>query len=113
MRDMFVGLAPTLARDLPFSGLYVVFYRFFKDQATHSNASSDLVAGLAAGLISTFFTHPFDVMKTRAQIGSMKLSWGKELWSGLSLRLVKRPLSTALTWASYEALCRLSDDSNI
>ena len=105
LKDMFLGLAPTLLRDVPFSGIYVVLYRAFKPQSG-GGPMGDFLAGLASGLLSTLVTHPFDVIKTRAQIGR---GWEtRELFSGLSLRLLKRPLSTALTWAFYEGLCRLN-----
>lgn len=109
-RDMFVGLVPTLARDVPFSGLYMVFYRFLKgleESESDSNVKRfgiDFSAGLAAGFLATALTHPFDVIKTRSQIG-IPLFEGN-IWSGLSLRLAKRPLSMALTWACFEIVSR-------
>ena len=110
-RDMFVGLTPTLARDVPFSGLFVIFYRTFKTMMNSSQNTSifsqfgiDLTGGLLAGALATAITHPFDVMKTRSQIGRSNFHGG--IWSGLLLRLAKRPLSTALTWAFYEAVSK-------
>jgi solute carrier family 25, member 38 len=110
-RDMFVGLLPTLARDVPFSGLYMVFYRGFKwvereDDSHIRRFGVDFIAGLLAGLLATAMTHPFDVIKTRAQVGIPLLEGN--IWSGLSLRLAKRPLSMALTWACYEVISRKS-----
>jgi solute carrier family 25 protein 38 len=114
-RDMFVGLLPTLARDVPFSGLYMVFYRGFKwmekpDDSSVRRFGIDFSAGLVAGLLATAITHPFDVIKTRSQIGIPL--FGGNVWSGLSLRLAKRPLSMALTWACYEIISRKSSISN-
>lgn len=115
-KDMFVGLGHTLARDVPFSGMYMVFYRFFKSIPSSSERRDhlgpgkshafrqfgiDLGAGLIAGVLATAITHPFDVYKTRAQVG-LHVSLSEGIWSGLSLRLAKRPLSMALTWAFYE-----------
>jgi len=110
-RDMFVGLAPTLARDVPFSGLYMVFYRVLKglekeDDSSVRRFGVDFSAGLVAGLLATAITHPFDVLKTRSQIGIPLLGYDKTMWSGLSLRLAKRPLSMALTWACFEVITR-------
>lgn len=111
IRDMFVGLAPTLARDVPFSGLYMVFYRFLKSLETENDSSVrrfgvDFSSGLVAGLAATAITHPFDVLKTRSQIGIPLLQLDRTIWSGLSLRLAKRPLSMALTWACFEIISR-------
>ena len=130
IRDMFVGLAPTLARDVPFSGLYMVFYRFLKSIGNEEHESDskvkrfgiDFGAGLVAGLIATAITHPFDVIKTRSQLGMPLLVFGTtsnqnanipSIWSGLSLRLAKRPLSMALTWACFEIISRGPVETNV
>lgn len=117
VKDMFVGLGHTLVRDVPFSGLYLLFYRGLKGESSSSEKqqpssklyvlkgfTNDFVAGLAAGFLATAVTHPFDVFKTRSQLGKpliMNTSL-KDIFSGLTLRLAKRPLSMALTWALFE-----------
>jgi len=116
VRDMFVGLTPTLARDVPFSGLYMVFYRILKqfeppEDSSQRRFAVDLSAGLVAGVVATALTHPFDVVKTRSQIG-VPIFQGN-LWSGLTLRLAKRPISTALTWAFYEVVSRKSEGTKM
>ena len=109
-RDMFSGLTPTLARDIPFSGLFIIFYRSIKnefvrdddDMSSLQRFGGDFSAGVVAGMMATALTHPFDVIKTRRQLG-LSIFQGN-LFSGLTLRLAKRPLSTALTWAFYEGV---------
>ena len=87
-----MGLLPTLARDLPFSGIYYMSYRKLKDvfsqdsskiitisqsisikfkQDISSNQSwvtSQALVSVAAGLIASFITQPADVIKTYRQV---------------------------------------------
>eukprot|EP00949_MAST-11_sp_MAST-11-sp1_P002024 g2024.t1 len=100
---LFSGLRYTLLRDVPFSGLYVMFYESLRGDF------SPLVSGLMAGASATLITHPFDVLKTRVQIFSEDVSAAKlyregALQRGLALRLVKRPVQAALIWALYESM---------
>lgn len=86
--------------------------------------------GLAAGGAATLTTHPFDVVKTRLQLSSdmrdgggwkgrgnvlgvlgvLKSIYAQEglggAYRGLALRLVRRPISTAVVWTTYEMLSR-------
>lgn len=107
LKDMYAGLLPTLARDVPFSGVYVLFFRRVKEHWKEKTFAADFSAGIVAGVSATLVTHPFDVVKTRSQLGLPLFAGWKNMWSGLSLRMTKRPLATALTWAIYEALARL------
>ena len=102
IRGAFVGLAPTLARDIPFSGLHLWFYTSMKP--IDGSRVTNLVAGFGAGCLATLFTMPFDVIRTRRQIGGPPISHVNELFSGFTLRLVKRPLTTAVAWFFFEEL---------
>eukprot|EP00041_Stephanoeca_diplocostata_P039650 m.1637327 g.1637327 ORF g.1637327 m.1637327 type:complete len:340 (+) comp25724_c0_seq1:307-1326(+) len=86
--------------------------------------------GLAAGAAATLTTHPFDVVKTRLQLSSdtrdgggwkgrgtvlgvlrvLRSIYAQEgvggAYRGLALRLVRRPVSTAVVWTTYEMLSR-------
>jgi solute carrier family 25 protein 39/40 len=65
---------PTLARDLPFSGIYYMSYRklkdiFSSDISTNKNwLTSQASISVAAGLIASFLTQPADVIKTYRQV---------------------------------------------
>jgi solute carrier family 25 protein 38 len=114
LRNGFVGLTPTLARDIPFSALHLMFYSAFKSRNNTSQPSvnnkqhhtnyhlDDLLSSFVAGVLATMITHPFDTLKTRLQttgeISSLKP------FSGLTLRVIKRPLSAAITWYLYELM---------
>eukprot|EP00038_Savillea_parva_P030279 m.76761 g.76761 ORF g.76761 m.76761 type:complete len:377 (+) comp9087_c0_seq3:106-1236(+) len=80
-------------------------------------------AGLLAGFAATVVSHPFDVVKTRLQLHRLPqpdpsvkgrlLGVGGVLrhvfetegfagaWRGLPLRMLRRPLQTAITWTVY------------
>jgi len=102
LRGAFVGLAPTLARDVPFSGIHLYFYMALKP--ADGSAAVNAAANFAAGCVATLVTHPFDVIRTRQQINGPRITRARELLSGFSLRMVKRPLTTAVAWIIYEAL---------
>jgi len=89
--SLYVGLAPTLWRDVPFSAIYWLFLERFRNALSDSDdlgvwggqyyrnqgmnippsiaAVHAFVSGAAAGSIAAAFTTPFDVVKTRRQMG--------------------------------------------
>ena len=72
-RGLTVGLGPTLVRDVPFSGLYLMFYEHLKTlapaelQVSHGS-SVHFSCGVMAGFLASLVTQPADVIKTRLQI---------------------------------------------
>jgi hypothetical protein len=87
----YTGLLPTLARDLPFSGIYYMSYRKLKDIFSSDTSkfkffffyipdckldlssnknwiTSQASISVAAGLIASFLTQPADVIKTYRQV---------------------------------------------
>ncbi|KAG4070535.1 hypothetical protein HA402_001201 [Bradysia odoriphaga] len=67
---LWKGLAPTLYRDVPFSGIYWASYESIKKYANVVNPTFyfSFGAGAASGCIAAFVTTPFDVVKTHKQI---------------------------------------------
>ena len=71
---LFSGLVPTLLRDAPFSGLYLMFYTQAKKQMRHVHSidqTSPLVhfsCGILSGCFASIITQPADVIKTRMQV---------------------------------------------
>ena len=125
LKGSFRGLLPTLARDVPFSGLYYLFYSQLKSTFIGTDNKSDstqplprsfktFVAGLTAGLFASTITHPADVIKTRVQIQPYLTSSLYEMiiltikdgdtFRGLAPRVIRRTLMTALTWTIFEFL---------
>lgn len=115
-----------MLRDIPFSGIYWAGYDWFKTTLMKNRGANEqpffvsFVSGAAAGVVASFFTHPFDVIKTNCQIrigGSaadmnksivavireMYHSRGLSAFSaGLVPRLVKVSPSCAIMISFYE-----------
>jgi len=134
-RGLCCGLVPTLVRDAPYSGLYLMFYTQLKQ-----NASSTLLkihpaldvknngylasithfsCGISAGLLASLVTHPADVVKTRMQLEPLiypsvtkacnqilVLSGPRGFLIGLAPRMLRRTLMSALAWTCYEEIMR-------
>jgi len=100
LRGLTSGLFPTLLRDVPYSGLYLMFYSQLKSNAklilnqteskefqnkdqketkNKKTTSSSLVnfgASIVAGILASLVTHPFDVIKTKVQVSKPPLKSG-------------------------------------
>jgi len=132
-KGFFAGFGVTAIRDAPYAGLYVVLYEQSKVQlanwsstgqaATASGSVTiNFVSGVIAAVTATTLTNPFDAIKTRIQIAprryrnmvlAAKLMLHEEgirsMFSGLSLRLGRKAVSSALTWTVYEEFVRRAE----
>lgn len=126
-RGLYSGLLPTLARDAPYSGLYLFFYTQLKDVAYVYVVSPDsdfrdaanFTCGVLAGLTASLVTQPADVLKTKMQSNPSKFPTLRHAvvyiakheglqgyLSGLAPRLLRRTLMSAFAWTFYEKLSR-------
>lgn len=138
LRGFFKGVLPTVARDAPYSGLYVLLYEQFKvvmpyilkfDRTASSNGElfsttkSTLInsaSGFIAASVATTITSPFDTIKTRMQLEPQKYTSFftslrlisrdglTSLFDGLSLRLVRKAFSAGIAWGIYEEIVKLN-----
>ena len=127
--SLWRGTVATLCRDVPFSALYwVVAEEVRRCLTSRWGASRDaltvnLAAGMIAGASAALTTHPFDVIKTRAQVPgavvgetlgnrapstvqALKNLLAKEGWialyAGIGPRVLKVGPSCAIVLASFE-----------
>lgn len=71
LSGLFKGLLPTVLRDAPFSGIYLCTYESLKRSPRFKEMNSALappIAGFTAGVLASYITQPFDVLKTRIQV---------------------------------------------
>jgi len=125
LRGLTRGLGPTLVRDVPFSGLYLMFYEQLKtwvpEEVSRSQGSTAVhfSCGLMAGLLASLVTQPADVIKTRLQLSSgsglrltgavLQIYRDRGLGgftTGLVPRSLRRTLMAALAWTVYERMIR-------
>ncbi|KAG6582827.1 Mitochondrial Carrier (MC) Family [Phytophthora cinnamomi] len=134
VRGLYRGMVPTLIRDVPFSGLYVLIYTRLRDSWTDKFSHLPVYgvhfsSGVVAGVLATSIVHPADVVKTRMQLAIMvnkgegstasvqnsltlrqtvakifRHEGIRGFAKGIIPRVVKRTLSTAVTWTIYEQL---------
>lgn len=121
LRGLFSGLIPTLTRDAPFSGIYLMFYTQTKKLVPQSinehvsTAPINFGCGVVAGMLAAGITQPADVIKTKMQLYPQKYSSVpvsvtlvlKEsgvtgFFSGMVPRIVRRTLMAAMAWTVYE-----------
>ncbi|XP_018020386.1 mitochondrial glycine transporter A isoform X2 [Hyalella azteca] len=120
-RGLTCGLLPTLLRDAPFSGLYLMFYTQIKYKIPEDYREGPLSSachfscGVISGLLASAITQPFDVVKTKMQLYPDKFSsllqvviyvrkkYGyKGYFKGLVPRMLRRTLMAAMAWTVYE-----------
>lgn len=120
---MYSGMVPTLLRDVPFSGLYLMFYRKLKKMSSDGpnpvSAMATFNNGVVAASLASFITQPADVIKTNMQLypkkyGRLKtvvVVMYKEMgvqgfWRGFVPRTLRRTLMSAMAWTVYEEIMK-------
>jgi len=116
------GIVPTLARDAPFSGIYLFFYDNLKtfsanhvDVIPKGSLMNHLSCGLGAALLASVVTQPADVIKTRTQLNgqmtvrrAISFIYSREglggFMTGLGPRLMRRCIMSSLAWTVYETV---------
>ncbi|CAB4281116.1 unnamed protein product [Prunus armeniaca] len=117
LKGLYAGYWSTLARDVPFAGLMVVFYEGLKDLTEYGkqnyirdpnfriNSSVEgLILGGLAGGFSAYLTTPLDVVKTRLQIQGSTLRYNgwldaiRSIWMVEGARGMFRGSIPRITW---------------
>ncbi|GBP46479.1 Mitochondrial glycine transporter [Eumeta japonica] len=126
IRGLTCGLGPTLARDAPFSGLYLMFYTQTKQSVPKEWLQSPAVAspihfacGVIAGVAASLATNPADVLKTKMQLYPDKFpntftaaiyvhqTYGiRGYFKGAVPRMLRRTLMAAMAWTVFEEITR-------
>lgn len=120
-KGLFSGLIPTLGRDAPFSGIYLMFYTQAKKlipssvQDHVSRAPINFSCGIMAGTLAAAVTQPADVIKTKMQLypknynsvaTTVNLIYKENglvgFFSGMVPRMMRRTLMSAMAWTVYE-----------
>jgi hypothetical protein len=124
---LWAGLGATLARDLPYLVLKWLTYtraQMLLSLVMPSATAANLVAGALAGAVAATAVTPADVIKTRVQTSGSKsgfLAVGREvfaeggipaLFRGLGPRLLRIPIYTALTLATFDLVKDLFQAAN-
>jgi len=130
LKGFFAGFGVTAVRDAPYAGLYVLIYEQAKAKLGNLTAGSawsnsvtiNFVSGVLAAVTATTLTNPFDAIKTRIQIAPgryrnmiqaarmmLRDEGVRSMFSGLSLRIGRKAVSSALTWTVYEEVIRRAE----
>ncbi|XP_076447325.1 mitochondrial glycine transporter B-like [Babylonia areolata] len=124
-RGLYSGLAPTLLRDVPFSGIYLMFYTRLQLYTKPSMVGGgmeplvDFCNGVMAGALASIVTQPADVIKTNIQLHPKKHRHLKQVliyiyqkrglggfWRGIVPRTLRRTVMTAMAWTVFEEIMR-------
>lgn len=132
VRGLCCGLVPTLFRDAPYSGIYLMFYTQLKqkfmpvlvpDKLRNGDCSlqafGHFSCGLLAGVLASLVTHPADVVKTKMQLqpaayrsvhqaaSALYANGGlRAFTTGIAPRMLRRTLMSAMAWTVYEQIMK-------
>ncbi|KAM8825442.1 mitochondrial glycine transporter A-like [Synchiropus picturatus] len=118
---LFSGLMPTLLRDVPFSGIYVMFYSQTKTslpqeiRESHYAPLANFACGVLAGVLASLVTQPADVVKTQVQVNpqlrtseAVRIIYTEHglqgFLRGAVPRSLRRTLMAAMAWTVYEQM---------
>ncbi|KAK7354228.1 hypothetical protein VNO80_19687 [Phaseolus coccineus] len=117
LKGLYAGYLSTLARDVPFAGLMVMFYEALKDVTKYveqkgisspnwrvNHSFEGLVLGGLAGGLSAYLTTPLDVVKTRLQVQGSTLRYSGwldaicSIWATEGMKGIFRGSIPRITW---------------
>ncbi|XP_057311165.1 mitochondrial glycine transporter B-like isoform X1 [Hydractinia symbiolongicarpus] len=124
LSGLYSGFSATIARDAPFSGLYLMFYSQGKKIASQGfidepGVKTHFLCGVVAGLLASVVSHPADVIKTQMQLYPSRyqntIHCAKIIHAehgtigflrGMVPRCLRRTLISALSWTVFEELSK-------
>lgn len=125
LKGLYSGISATLLRDVPFSGLYFMFYTQLKQLSQTANVPDSglpmfhFTCGLSAGMMASMITQPADVLKTHMQlhpekyrrlVTAAKFVYERDgmpgFWRGIVPRTIRRTLMAAMAWTVYEEVAK-------
>uniref|UniRef100_A0A669BFV2 Solute carrier family 25 member 38a n=1 Tax=Oreochromis niloticus TaxID=8128 RepID=A0A669BFV2_ORENI len=112
---LFSGLMATLLRDVPFSGIYVMFYSQTKISTSPVAPVANFSCGVLAGVLASLITQPADVVKTHVQVNPqlqtaeairyIYMEYGLQgFFRGAVPRSLRRTMMAAMAWTVYEQM---------
>nr|XP_020478756.1 solute carrier family 25 member 38-A-like [Monopterus albus]XP_020478757.1 solute carrier family 25 member 38-A-like [Monopterus albus] len=118
---LFSGLMATLLRDVPFSGIYVMFYSQTKASLPTEISTSpsaplaNFTCGILAGVLASLVTQPADVVKTHVQVNprlrtveAVRCIYVEHrlqgFFRGAVPRTLRRTLMATMAWTVYEQM---------
>lgn len=133
LKGFYKGITSTIMRDVPYSGLQYSSYRFCMDMCSKYGIDnpykSPLIVSFFGGISAVFavmMTYPFDNMRVRYQCNDQANAVQpnvltmmsqiyrdeglKGFYHGYLPRIMKKGVSSALSWVVYE---KLRKDTNI
>nr|CDS33409.1 solute carrier family 25 0 [Hymenolepis microstoma] len=104
LRSLWIGVGPTLLRDVPFSAIFWYTFdrnkeRYYRNRISASpygetpvniNFSVAFFYGAMAGFAAGLATHPFDVIKTHRQLELGESLFGKKSYSNSTWSALRR-----------------------
>ncbi|XP_014216715.1 solute carrier family 25 member 38-like isoform X2 [Copidosoma floridanum] len=124
-RGLSSGLVPTILRDAPYSGLYLMFYTQLREFTSSKFSrisdfpTTHFSCGVIAGILASVVTHPADVVKTKMQLYPHEFKTLRQsfvfiyykygvlgYFKGIVPRMLRRTLVTAMAWTVYEQITR-------
>ena len=122
IRALYAGYATTTLKQMGATSVRLGTYNIIKDYERSKGIAQttgvSFANGAVVGVITTYSTQPFDVLKTRAQSAqgattseafrSVIADYGvRGLWKGTVMRLSRTVLAGGILFTSYEAMVKL------
>ena len=124
-KGLFKGTSSLFYRETTYSLFHYGLYRYLQDNISKKEDTwfEKLIPALSAGVIALLISHPFEVIRNRIQSGASALDDTKKyknvldamrkiynidglkgFFKGLLPRLLRRPLTSGVTWMTYDLL---------
>ncbi|KAF2147676.1 tricarboxylate transport protein, mitochondrial precursor [Myriangium duriaei CBS 260.36] len=122
LRDIYRGYATTTLKQMGTTSVRMGSYNILKDYESARNIPQTTLVnfgnGAVAGIVTTYLTQPFDVIKTRAQsakgagtveaFNSIMADYGvRGFWKGTVMRLGRTVFAGGILFTAYESTVKV------